>query len=145
MKANKWSFLKCFKNKFGDTVIPYIDEYKSIKKEIHFKCNICGSVFKKKPSNCLNSAICCPKCKDASRKKQSAEKFFEKAKDIYGDKYDYSKTEYKGTDILIDVICHAKDKFGNEHGVFRVTPHAHIGTMRSGCPKCSGKFRKDTD
>ena len=71
--------------------------------------------------------------------------FIEKAKKIYGDKYDYSESKYINTDTKVKIICHEKDKFGNEHGYFLVTPHAHIGIMKSGCPKCSGKFKKDTE
>jgi len=71
--------------------------------------------------------------------------FIEKARKIHGDKYDYSESEYINTNTKIKVICHKKDKFGDEHGYFLVTPHAHTGIMKSGCPKCSHKFRKDTE
>ena len=47
------------------------------------------------------------------------ETFIEKAKQIHGDKYDYSKSEYIGNDIKVCIICHKKDKFGNEITVIK--------------------------
>lgn len=121
-----------------------MDEYKNTQTEIHFKCNKCGYIFKRRPHNCLNSDGC-PKCKMINNQKYDDSIFINRAKKIYGNKYDYSKVEYVNTDTKVCVICHEKDEFGEEHGEFYVTPHAHIGKMRSGCPKCSGKFRKDTN
>ena len=45
-----------------------------------------------------------------------------------GNKYDYCKVDYKGTDIKVIIIC-------KEHGEFLKTPYAHIH-KKSGCPKC---------
>ena len=136
-------FTERFKKKFGDEIIPYIDEYVDTQKEMHFECRKCGHVFMRTPNNCLKSKGC-PKCHDIKNKKLTTEEFIEKARKIHGDKYDYSESEYKHTDEYVTVICHAKDRFGDEHGRFKVTPHAHIGSMHSGCPKCSGKYRKNT-
>ena len=86
----------------------------------------------------------CPHCNGTARI-QDTEWFINKAEKIHKHKYDYSKSEYHGTDKKVIVICHEKDDFGEEHGEFLVTPHAHIGTMRSGCPKCSGKYRTSTE
>ena len=56
------------------------------------------------------------------------EQFLEKAKNVHGDKYDYSKVEYVNNHTKICIIC-------PEHGEFWQTPHAHIDAKR-GCPKC---------
>lgn len=79
-----------------------------------------------------------------NNQKLTTQEFINRANSIHNHKYDYSKTNYEKTDKKVCVICHEKDKFGDEHGEFYVTPHSHIGVMHSGCPKCSGKFRKDT-
>lgn len=61
--------------------------------------------------------------------------FIEKAKAIYGDKYDYSKCEYIGTHKKVCVIC-------PEHGEFFVTPANHTSKHNHcGCPKCAGKHK----
>ncbi len=54
--------------------------------------------------------------------------FIEKAMEVHGDKYDYSKVQYiKAIDKVI-IICKI-------HGSFEQTPHGHLN-KKSGCPKC---------
>ena len=132
-------YLERFKERFGDTIVPYMDEYIDTQKEIHFKCSICGYVFKRRPHNCLRSKGC-PKCHDPHNAKLTNEILKERGNIVHNGKYDYSESNYIDTDTPIKVICHELDEFGEEHGAFWVTPHAHIGMMKSGCPKCSKKF-----
>ena len=47
------------------------------------------------------------------------EKFIEKAKKVYGDKYDYSKVEYKNCSSKVEIIC-------PEHGSFFQKPSRHL-------------------
>ena len=61
--------------------------------------------------------------------------FIEKAKIKHGDKYDYSKIDYKNNTTPICIICHEKDKFGREHGEFWQLPKDHLRGNK--CPKCS--------
>lgn len=86
----------------------------------------------------------CKKC-NAEKSKLSTDVFIKKAIAIHGDKYDYSKVNYIKSDAYVEVLCHQEDEHGREHGAFMVTPHAHIGAMRSGCPKCSRKYHYSTD
>lgn len=59
--------------------------------------------------------------------------FLERAKLIHGDRYDYSKVDYKTTEIKVIIICEL-------HGEFLLRPRAHYADHR-GCPDCdkSGK------
>ena len=41
-------------------------------------------------------------------KKKTTEEFIKQAKEIHGNKYDYSKTEYKNTRTKVEIICHKK-------------------------------------
>jgi hypothetical protein len=59
------------------------------------------------------------------------DKFIEKAKEVHGDKYDYSKTLYIGTDKKVTIIC-------NLHFDFEQTPYKHL--KGQGCKNC-GKIR----
>ena len=61
-------------------------------------------------------------------KKLTTEEFIEKAKEIHGDKYDYSKVEYKGAHTKVCIIC-------PEHGEFWQAANSHIN-LKEGCPKC---------
>lgn len=77
----------------------------------------------------------CPKC--SGNYNMSTEEFIEKAKEVHGDKYDYSKTEYVNNSTDVIIIC-------PKHGEFKQTPHSHL-VSKIGCPKCANVFRKDTE
>lgn len=68
----------------------------------------------------------CQKC--IGKAKHTVESFVQKAKEIHGDKYDYSKIEYKNSKEKVCIIC-------PKHGEFCQTPNAHL--RGSGCPKCA--------
>ena len=72
----------------------------------------------------------CPKCANESnggRKRLSISSFIKKAREVHGDKYDYSKVEYDGAHTKVCIIC-------PEHGEFWQTPNEH--KKGCGCPKC---------
>ena len=83
----------------------------------------------------------CPKCryeKSALSKTHTNEWFLNKAKEIHGNKYDYSKSVYTKGYEKIEIICHEKDEYGNEHGSFWMTPDNHLHkTNPQSCPKCA--------
>lgn len=60
----------------------------------------------------------------------TTENFIKRARNVHGDKYDYSKTEYKGPKNKICIIC-------PEHGEFWQLPHSHLSG--NGCRKCNTK------
>ena len=69
----------------------------------------------------------CPKC--AGVAKLDTSRFIEESKKRHGDKYDYSKVEYKNTRTKVRIIC-------PEHGEFWQTPKCHLSG--NGCPNCQG-------
>ena len=66
----------------------------------------------------------------AHNTKLTTEEFIRRARQIHGDKYDYSKVEYKGLETPICITCPI-------HGEFWQTPHHHILGFKCGCPQCS--------
>lgn len=62
------------------------------------------------------------------------------AKEVHGDKYDYSLVNYTGYENNVEIVCPI-------HGTFSQTPHTHIDN--GGCQKCAiisrGKKRQDLD
>lgn len=62
------------------------------------------------------------------------------AKGVHGEKYDYSKVDYKNTYTDIEVIC---PKSG--HGSFLIQPKRHIGPRKKGCPICKPSGRRVID
>ena len=55
--------------------------------------------------------------------------FIEKAKQVHGEKYDYSKVEYVSAKENIVIVC-------SLHGEFKQTPNNHL--KGKGCSKCNG-------
>jgi DNA polymerase-3 subunit epsilon len=61
------------------------------------------------------------------RRVVTTESFIAEAKEIYGDRYDYSKVDYKNRDHRVIVTCPI-------HGDFQVYAREHLDGK--GCPKC---------
>ena len=104
-------------------------------------CIICpehGEFWQTPDSHMLGNK--CSKC--SGSKKLTTEEFIEKAKQIHGNKYDYSKVEYKGNKIKVCIIC-------PEHGEFWQMPINHCSkNNHNGCPICAktivaNKLRKN--
>lgn len=90
------------------------------------------------PSN-LRHGCGCPKCKKeklSELKSYTTEIFINKAKEIHGNKYDYSKAVYKGSNQKICIICPI-------HGEFYQIATQHL--QGCGCPKCAGVTKSSTE
>ena len=73
----------------------------------------------------------CPKCgneQSTLKRSLTKEQFVERAKQIHGDKYDYSEFNYTNDKAKSIIICPI-------HGRFIQQASVHI-RMKSGCPKC---------
>jgi len=111
-------------NKYDYSTVEYINSHLKVK----IKCNIHG-VFEQKPYCHLNGEGC-RKCSDElkfQKRRHNNHIFIERAKNIHGNKYDYSMVKYKNTRTKVEIIC-------PKHGTFsQKTPHHLNGT---GCPTC---------
>lgn len=65
----------------------------------------------------------------ASGKRLTTKEFIERAREVHGDKYDYSKVNYINQHSKVCIICPI-------HGEFWQIVQIHL--MGHGCPKCSG-------
>lgn len=70
-------------------------------------------------------------------RKLTKEEFIKRAIEKHGDKYDYSKVDYKNATTKVCIICKE-----DGHGEFFQRPGDHV--KGSGCPKCSGNRIKLT-
>ena len=62
--------------------------------------------------------------------------FILKAREIHGDKYDYSLVEYKNNKTKVCIICPV-------HGEFWQKPNNHL--IGQGCPYCGGTHKYTTN
>lgn len=80
----------------------------------------------------------CPKCgieRRGEKRRMGVSEFISQAKEVHGDKYDYSQTNYAGYHEPLKIIC-------RRHGEFMQNPSNHL--KGKGCIKCSGCNKKDT-
>lgn len=70
-------------------------------------------------------------------RKQTSEEFIEKARQVHGDKFDYSKTHYTRTSDKITVTCPS-------HGDFLILPNNFLKSNH-GCPKCAKESLYSTE
>jgi len=69
-------------------------------------------------------------CMDcAGLRRRTTEQFVEKARDRFGDRYDYSLVEYVNSSLEVTIVCHS-------HGPFEQRPIYHL-VNAVGCPKCT--------
>ena len=123
LRMNNESFIKKAKSIHGDRYDYSKVEYVDNKKEVCIICCEHGE-FWQKPKNHL-SGYGCPIC--SGRKKMRTADFVKRAIDKHGNKYDYSKAEYKGNTEKVCIIC-------PEHGEFWQQASSHL--KGAGCPKC---------
>ena len=119
-------------DKYDYSNVDYVNNYTKV-------CIICPKhgEFLQTPSNHLNGQGC-PKCKgDKTRERLtlSKEEFIQKANEVHGNKYDYSKVEYVNNRTKVCIIC-------PEHGEVWQTPHNHLSGQ--GCPKCGVEKQTST-
>ncbi len=65
-------------------------------------------------------------------KKLTQEEFIRRAKEIHGEKYDYSRVEYINSQTKVCLTC-------KEHGEFWITPNNFLN--KHSCPTCNGHQR----
>jgi len=77
------------------------------------------------------------KLKNSSKGSFSKTEIFKsKARQVHGNKYDYSKSIYKGARVKVHIICPI-------HGDFYQTPFEHVN-CQAGCHYCGyNRFNKD--
>jgi hypothetical protein len=109
-----------FGNKYDYSKVSYVNSNTKVK----IICPIHGE-FEQTPSRHIHGATGCPKC--GGSEKRSTEKFIELAKIQHGNKYDYSKVDYKNQSTKVVIIC-------PKHGEFTPTPYNFLNG--SGCPIC---------
>jgi len=127
---NQDEIIARFKDIHGDRYDYSNLHYTSLKTPVTITCPIHGD-FQQRPTSHINGRGChvCGHIKAVDVDRKSTEWFINKAKSLYGDRYDYALTTYTGMGNPIDIKCLI-------HGIFNIEAGDHIyGAM--GCPSCS--------
>lgn len=118
---------------WGDQYDLSLFVYKTSRDMVKVICPIHG-VFEVKANNFLMGHGClkCGRQTDAVKQNyknmtMALEEFIRRAREVHGDKYDYSEVEYKNNYTKVRIVC-------PNHGAFEQTPSNHL--CGRGCPIC---------
>lgn len=124
------SFIKYAKQIYGTRYSYTKTVYKASREKVTITCNRCGKDFETTVNNFLRGRGC-PHCRAerlSEKFRQPKEEFIKKAREIHGDKYDYSKVIYRNNRTPVTIVCKKHNAFFNQ------TPTRHL--LGSGCPLC---------
>lgn len=127
-KQTQTEFVKRLKVIFGDTLEYSEVLYVNTKTPVTLTCPKHGR-FTKTPANLLKGSGC-PKCgyeRIGEKLRNNTKQFLARAREVHGQKFDYSQTEYVDAITPVTIIC-------PEHGKFKQRPNDHLRT--TGCPRC---------
>ena len=139
-KLTQEDYIKRAKELHGDRYDLSNVQYKNYKTKIEVKCNKCGNTFYPTAGDFVrkNKASGCPVCarsyerRKGATKKMTTEEFIRKAREVHGDKFDYSMVIYKGSRVKVPIKCNTCGE------IFFQEPRIHL-SGKSGCKTCSAK------
>lgn len=134
-KVGLEDFIARAKRKHNDKYDYSKVKYVNARTKVCITCPIHGEFWQNAGEHLLGSG--CPLCFNNRRGKsklKNTQYFIDKAREIHGDRYDYSKVIYVRSSDKVCIIC-------REHGEFWQTPKKHL--KGQGCPKCKNKASVD--
>jgi hypothetical protein len=130
-KSNTYNtddFITKARHVHGDRYDYSLVSYDGCRKDVKIVCNIHG-IFEQAPYIHLRGSGC-GYC--GNNIKLNIDNFITKAKEVHGDRYDYSLVDYKSAHTKVTIIC-------PDHGPFEQTPNNHVDKKNS-CPLCISKI-----
>ena len=114
-------------DKYDYSEVEYVNALSNVK----IVCPVHGPFFQK-PANHVRG-VACSKCSDliaADKRRLSTEEFVKRARQVHGEKYDYSRAVYLTGHDKVEIIC-------REHGAFWQSAANHTKGNKAGCPGCA--------
>ncbi|MDP9645461.1 PDDEXK family nuclease [Paraburkholderia caledonica] len=128
-KSATYSFVAAARAIHGDRYDYSATEYKGRGQKVVVGCHMHGP-FLTSPETHLRGANCM-QC--SGKAKGTTDWFIAKARAVHGERYDYSRVDYKGRRQKVCIIC-------REHGEFWQDASNHVHRS-SNCPTCMGVKR----
>jgi hypothetical protein len=124
-------FLKDARKAHGDRYDYSQVKYINALTKITIICPDHGS-FEQKPANHVRDVGCarCAFKSTAELRTLTTQEFIDKAKKVHGDRYDYSKVEYRSSHEKVEIVC-------SQHGSYWQSPANHARENKAGCPGCA--------
>lgn len=124
-KLDTTEFIKKSKEIFGDKYIYDKSIYTKNSDNVIIGCPDHGYWTSRASSHLAGCG--CMQCSIIEQRLGNAA-FIEKAVEVHGDRYDYSKVNYTTNKTPVEIIC-------SQHGSFFTKPNSHV-SAKNGCPKC---------
>lgn len=121
--SNTQDFIIAAKNRHGDKFDYSKTVYIKAHQKVTITCKIHGDYLQTPAEHKHGHG--CEKCNNSF--KYDTTEFVKRAVLIHGDRYDYSKTEYKLNTLPVVIVC-------SKHGAFEQRPHNHL--KGQGCKMC---------
>ena len=128
-------FVQRAKQIHGDRYDYSKTEYISSRKKVIIKCSVHGEFLQEPHAHVIIKSGCykCGCIEGGKKTRSTHDVFIERAKNVHGDKYDYSRVNYTRMRDKIIIIC-------PKHGNFKQGVNNHI-VLKQGCPKCFNETR----
>jgi hypothetical protein len=136
-KLTQEEFIERSRMKHGDKYDYSMVKYENNTTPVKIICRKHG-VFSQRPVYHLQGCDCplCANEENGIRCKSTTSNFITESIKIHGNKYDYSKVDYKDNSTKVCIIC-------PEHGEFWQRPNNHLSGQ--GCPACGGTKKLTTE
>lgn len=114
-------------DKHGDKYDYSRADYIDLRTHVEIVCPIHGSFYQSPVLHLRGSG--CHRC-SVARQQSCTEVFIEKSRQLFGDRFDYSKVCYVTAKTKVTLVC-------NKHGTeFNITPNNHFNYEDGGCREC---------
>ena len=134
MMFSKDEFIKRANEVHGEKYDYSLVDYKDTRTKVEIICMEHGSFFQYPNKHMQGNG--CPACgreRTAEHNFLTLDDFIKRARNVHGDRYDYSSSVYIGADNKLEIIC-------EKHGKFEQTPHNHLKGVN--CPSCGASISK---
>ena len=124
-------FLRDAKSAHGNKYDYSEVKYKKALSKVKIICPVHGA-FYQSPATHIRG-VACSRCSDliaADKRRLSTEEFISRAREVHGEKYDYSRANYVTSHDKVEIIC-------PNHGSFWQSPATHTMGNKAGCPGCA--------
>lgn len=136
-KKTKEEFIQDARKVWGAQYDYSLVDYVNNKTEVKIRCKKHDIIFEQRPfDHVIMKRRRCPKCqeeiKEEVRKRRATgtKEFVRRAKEKFGDSFDYSEVEYVNSNTPVKITC-----VKGGHGSFIMTPGSHL-TSKHGCRMC---------
>ena len=137
-KKTKEEFIHDAREVWGNRYDYSLVDYVNSKTQVIIRCIKHDATFPQTPfAHVIMKRQGCPICQEDTkeqvrrRRAIGTEKFIQRAKERFGNSFDYSEVEYVNSDTPVKIIC-----VKGGHGPFKITPYSHLKSIY-GCKYCA--------